>query len=180
MMQGDIWISLAPFGLPQRMTLLLQFHHQRFITPPFTELETPSVSEQTDPNLNPTPLFSGLRVLVADDDNMNRKVTKRVLEKLGCEVSAVSSGFECLSAAAPSVNAFRIIFVDLHMPDIDGFEVAKRIRKLHSRNGPVIIALTASAEENIWERCIKAGMNGLIWKPVVLQGIVDELRRVLQ
>lgn len=180
MMQGDIWVSLTPFGLPQRMTLLLRFQHQRYIAPPFTELETPSVSEQTDPNLNPGPLFNGLRVLVADDDNMNRKVTKRVLEKLGCEVSAVSSGFECLSAVAPSVNAFRIIFLDLHMPDIDGFEVAKRIRKLHSRNGPVIIALTASAEENIWERCIKAGMNGLIWKPVILQGIVDELRRVLQ
>lgn len=175
MMQGDIWISHNTFGLPQKMILLLRFQLQRYIGKPLTEnLET---IEQTNPNS----LFKGLRVLIADDDSMNRKVTKRLLEKLGCEAFAVSSGFECLSAVGPpSLNAFRVIFLDLHMPEMDGFEVAKRIRKLHNRNGPIIVALTASAEENIWERCIKTGINGLIWKPVVLQVVIDELRRVLQ
>lgn len=177
MMQGDIWISLNSYGLPQRMTLLLRFQVQRQLGLAFPEYENSSLLEPNHPNS----LLRGLRILITDDDNVNRTVTKKLLEKLGCEVSAVSSGFECLSAVASTINTFRVVFLDLHMPEMDGFEVAKRIRKFHSRSGgPRIIALTASAEENIWERCVQAGMNGLMRKPIVLPGIVDELQRVLQ
>lgn len=124
--------------------------------------------------------FRGLKVLIADDDHVNRTVTKRLLEKLGCEVSASSSGYECLTALAPSPNTYRVVLLDLNMPEIDGFEVARRVRKLYGRNGPLLIALTASVEENIWERCLQIGINGLIRKPVILQGMVDELRRILK
>ena len=124
--------------------------------------------------------FRGVKVLIADDDNVNRTVTKRLLEKLGCEVSASSSGYECLTALAPSPNTYRVVLLDLNMPEIDGFEVARRVRKLYGRNGPLLIALTASVEENIWERCLQIGINGLIRKPVILQGMVDELRRILK
>ncbi|KAK9735252.1 hypothetical protein RND81_04G193900 [Saponaria officinalis] len=172
MMQGDIWISLNSYGLPQSMNLLLRFQQVRHLP----ELENLPVLEQT----NPSSLFKGLRVLIADDDNVNRTVTKKLLERLGCEVTSASSGYECLSTLAPSVNYYRVVFLDLHMPEMDGFEVAKRIRKLHSRNGPLIIALTASAEDNVWEKCLQIGMNGLIRKPVVLQGVIDELHRVLR
>ncbi|PPD72796.1 hypothetical protein GOBAR_DD30300 [Gossypium barbadense] len=124
--------------------------------------------------------FRGLRVLLADDDDINRTVTKKLLEKLGCEVTAVSSGFECLSAVSHAENSFRIVVLDLHMPEMDGFEVAMRIRKFRSRNWPLIIALTASAEDHVRERCLQIGMNAILQKPVLLQGMADELRRVLQ
>ncbi|KAK5802558.1 hypothetical protein PVK06_030160 [Gossypium arboreum] len=74
--------------------------------------------------------FRGLRVLLADDDDINRTVTKKLLEKLGCEVTAVSSGFECLSAVSHAENSFRIVVLDLHMPEMDGFKVAMRIREM--------------------------------------------------
>lgn len=171
MMQGDIWIYRSSYGLPQNMSLLLRFQELKYLPE-----GNVYISERTSPNN----LFRGLKVLIADDDNVNRTVTKRLLEKLGCEVSSSSSGYECLTAVAPSPNSFRVVLLDLHMPEMDGFEVAKRIRKLYSRSGPLIIAITASAEENVWEKCLQIGMNGLIRKPVVLQGIVEELRRLLR
>ena len=63
--------------------------------------------------------------------------------------------------------------------DLDGFEVATRIRKFRSGNQPMIVALTASAEEDLWERCMQVGINGVIRKPVLLHGIASELRRIL-
>lgn len=171
MMQGDIWIYRSSYGLPQNMSLLLRFQELKYL---------PEGNVYMSEHTSPINLFRGLKVLIADDDNVNRTVTKRLLEKLGCEVSSSSSGYECLTAVAPSPNSFRVVLLDLHMPEMDGFEVAKRIRKLYSRSGPLIIALTASAEENVWEKCLQIGMNGLIRKPVVLQGIVEELRRLLR
>ncbi|BAT87915.1 hypothetical protein VIGAN_05133700 [Vigna angularis var. angularis] len=169
MMQGNIWISTNTMGLTQGMTLLLKFQsgssHGRFILAP----KDLSNSQ-----------FKGLKIVLADDDDVNRTVTKKLLEKLGCQVTAVSSGFECLGAISASGNLFKIILLDLHMPEMDGFEVAKRIRKLQSHNWPLIIAFTASAEEHIKERCLQVGMNGFIRKPILLHEIADELRAVLQ
>ncbi|KAF2307015.1 hypothetical protein GH714_023301 [Hevea brasiliensis] len=173
MMQGNIWISQNSLGFAQSMTLVLRFQVRPFGRAVFASGTT---SEQ--PNSNS--LFRGLRVILADDDDVNRTVTKRLLEKLGCEVTAVSSGFECLSALSSSENSFGVVILDLQMPEIDGFQVAMRIRKFRSRNLPLIIALTASSEDHVWEKCLQMGMNGVIRKPVLLRGIADELRRVLQ
>ncbi|BFG37196.1 hypothetical protein CerSpe_234700 [Prunus speciosa] len=174
MMQGNIWISMNPVDFAESMTLVLRFQIHpsigRSMYLPGNNLEQPNSNSQ----------FRGLRVIVADDDNVNRTVTNKLLEKLGCQVTAVSSGFECLSALSDAENSFQIVVLDLHMPEMDGFEVAMRIRKFHSPNWPLIIALTASAEEHVWERCLQMGMNGLIRKPVLLQGMADELRRLLQ
>ncbi|KAJ7973566.1 Ethylene receptor [Quillaja saponaria] len=174
MMQGNIWISPNTMGFAQSMTLLLRFQLQSSIGRAMFALKDSSENPSSNSQ------FRGLKVVLADDDDVNRMVTKKLLEKLGCQVTAVSSGFECLAALSSSENSSRIIFLDLQMPDMDGFEVATRIRKFRSRNWPLIIALTASAEDNVWERCLQVGMNGVIRKPVLLQGIADELRRVLQ
>ncbi|XP_054795300.1 protein EIN4-like [Prosopis cineraria] len=169
MMQGNIWLSLNALGLAQSMTLALKFQigpsHGRSILAPKDSLDS---------------RFRSLKVVLADDDDINRTVTKKLLEKLGCQVTAVSSGFECLGAVSASGNTFNVILLDLHMPEMDGFDVAMRIRKFHSRNWPLIIALTASAEEDVMDRCLRVGMNGLIRKPILLQEIADELRRALQ
>lgn len=172
MMQGNIWISTNLLGFAQSMTLVL-----RFQTRPSFGRAIFAQGSSLDPNSNSQ--FKGLRVILADDDDVNRTVTKKLLERLGCNVTAVSSGFECLSALSAAENSFQIVLLDLHMPEMDGFEVALRIRKLRSQNWPLIIALTASAEEHVLERCQQMGISGLIRKPVLLQGMADELRRVL-
>ncbi|XP_042499202.1 protein EIN4-like [Macadamia integrifolia] len=172
MMQGNIWVLPNTQGLAQTMTLILKFQRQNPIGRGMFESQGSSEHMFSD--------FRGLQVLLADDDDVNRAVTKKLLEKIGCRVSAVSSGFECLSALGPAGTRFQIVILDLHMPEMDGFDVAMRIRKFRSRSWPLIVALTASADEGLWERCLQVGMNGVIRKPVMLQGFADELRRVLQ
>nr|DAD54476.1 TPA_exp: ethylene insensitive-4 protein [Fragaria x ananassa] len=169
MMQGNIWISMNPINLAESMTLVLRFQ----ILP---SLGRVNPLEQANSNSE----FRGLRVVVADDDNVNRTVTTKQLQKLGCQVSTVSSGFECLSTLSSAESPFQVVVLDLHMPEMDGFEVAMRIRKFHNPSWPLIIALTASVEEDVWEKCLQMGMNGLIRKPVILQGMSNELRRVMQ
>lgn len=173
-MQGNIWISPNSMGVAQKMTLVLRFQ----IRPTFGGAMFASGNLQDQPKSNPN--FRGLRVILADDDDINRTVTKKLLEKLGCEVVAVSSGFECLSLLSMTDNSCKVVVLDLHMPEMDGFEVAMRIRKFRSCNWPLIIALTASAKDNVWERCLQMKMNGVIQKPVLLKGMADELHRVLQ
>uniref|UniRef100_A0A7N0UE24 Ethylene receptor n=1 Tax=Kalanchoe fedtschenkoi TaxID=63787 RepID=A0A7N0UE24_KALFE len=171
LMQGNIWAVPSPQGYDRSMALTLRLHLKQSLRR--------SLSDIADhPHSNS--LFKGLQILVADDDDVNRAVTRKLLEKLGCSVSVVSSGFECLSAVGLAASPFQIILLDLHMTDLDGYELALRIRKFQSHNWPLIIALTAvSDEEDVWERCMQTGINGVIRKPVSAKGISDELRRVL-
>ncbi|GAA0153418.1 histidine kinase receptor of two-component system [Lithospermum erythrorhizon] len=174
MLQGGIWMSPVTEGQKKTITLLMRFQKQSSFSRQMFEIRNPPEQRIS------SSMFRGLQVILADDDDVNRMVTKRLLEKLGCQVTAVSSGFQCLSALGPSVTSFQVVMLDLHMPEMDGFEVAMRIRKFRSRSWPLIIALTASTEEQVSERCREVGMNGLIRKPVLLQGLADELRKVLQ
>ncbi|KAI4317983.1 hypothetical protein L6164_025799 [Bauhinia variegata] len=173
LMQGNIWLIPNAKGCPQSMALVLRFQLRPSIA--ISISEPGESSERSDSNS----LFNGLQVLLADNDDVNRAVTRKLLQKLGCNVSAVSSGFECLSVIGSAASSIEVIILDLHMPELDGFEVATRIRKYRSRNWPVIIALTASADEDLWDRCVQIGINGVIRKPVLLQGISSELRRIL-
>lgn len=173
LMQGDIWVIPNPEGFDQSMALVLRFQTRSSIVTSSSEHGRPS----EHPHSNS--LLSGLKVLLVDSDDVNRAVTRKLLEKLGCVVSAVSSGYGCLSALGPAVINHQIVLLDLHMPDLDGFEVTMRIRKFHSRSWPLIIALTASDDEDMRERCMQIGMNGVIQKPGSLQGIAGEIKRVL-
>ncbi|XP_057957488.1 protein EIN4-like [Malania oleifera] len=170
LMQGNIWVVPNPQGYAQSITLVLRFQLQ-----PFIRIGIPESGNSSD-HPHSDSLFKGLKILLADDDDVNRAVTRKLLEKLGCTVSAVSTGFECLSALGPS---FQVVLLDLHMPEMDGYEVARRIRKFRSRSWPLLIVLTASTDEDICEVCLQIGINGVIRKPVLIQGIADELRRVL-
>uniref|UniRef100_A0A0V0IXF0 Ethylene receptor n=1 Tax=Solanum chacoense TaxID=4108 RepID=A0A0V0IXF0_SOLCH len=174
MMQGNVWMPSNTDGHAQRMTLILRFLKQSSFRKHMFELVNPldqAISSST---------FKGLQVLLADDDDVNRMVTKKLLEKLGCQVIAVSSGFQCLSAMGHSTTSIQVVILDLHMPEMDGFEVTTRVRKFHSRSWPLIIALSSTSEEQVWDRCLQVGINGLIRKPVLLQGMAEELQRVLQ
>ncbi|PKU74954.1 ethylene receptor 2 [Dendrobium catenatum] len=174
MMHGDILVVPNSHGFPKTIELVLHFQLQQ---PPTSSSELQGLLAH---NHTPsTPNFKGLRVLLADDDGLCRSVTRKLLEKLGCEVATVSSGIQCLSSFSASTAPYQLVIVELQMPQIDGFEVAKRIRKLRSRSRPAIVALTSSAEELLWQQCLHSGMNGLIRKPVMLQALGDELYRVL-
>ncbi|KAL2325078.1 hypothetical protein Fmac_024136 [Flemingia macrophylla] len=173
LMQGNIWLVPCTHGYPQSMTLLLRFQLRPSIAIAISE---PGESSELT---NSNSMLRNLQVLLVDSDDVNRAVTQRLLQKLGCVVTAVSSAFECLAVIGPTGSSIEVILLDLHMPDLDGFEVATRIRKYRSANRPIIVALTASAGDDLWDRCMHVGINGVIRKPVLLQGIASELRRIL-
>ena len=111
-----------------------------------------------------TELFKSIRVLLADDNRINQKVALRMLDHIGCRVDAVSNGKEVLH----SINIVRydIILIDLMMPEMDGFEAARRVRKMPDVQQPVIIALTSNPVDDDLERCMEAGIDNCLHKPL--------------
>ncbi|KAK8571888.1 hypothetical protein V6N13_047517 [Hibiscus sabdariffa] len=172
LMHGNIWVIEDPLGSAQSTALVIRFQIRPSIS---TITESRESSDQPRSNS----VFRGLHVLLADDDNVNRAVAGKLLEKLGCIVSVVSSGFECLSVIGSTTSPFQVVILELQMPELDGFEVATRIRKFRSRSWPLIVAMTASMDQEIWEKCLQTGMNGVIQKPALLHDIAVELRKVL-
>ncbi|KZV45734.1 Signal transduction histidine kinase [Dorcoceras hygrometricum] len=171
LMQGDIWTVQNPEGFDRSMALVLRFQIR-----PSLLADRGGSSE----SLHSNSLFRGVKILIADADDVNRAVTRKLLEKLGCNVSSVSSGYECITAVGPTSSSYQIIVLDLQMPDLDGFEVATRIRKYWSQNCLSIVALTASDDDDSRERCMQIGINGVIQKPGSLKVIAREIRHILQ
>jgi PAS domain S-box-containing protein len=119
--------------------------------------------------------FEGLRVLLVEDNSVNQKVGARLLEKLGCRVDVASNGLEALTLAARL--PYDIVFMDCQMPEMDGFETTRRLRSLsHANHRAPIVAFTAAATEDDRRRCLEAGMNGYLTKPVTLEALAQSLR----
>jgi PAS domain S-box-containing protein len=109
--------------------------------------------------------LAGVQVLLAEDNPVNRKVAVRMLEKAGCKVNTVENGFAAVEAA--SKTAYDVILMDVQMPEMDGFEATRTIREIEGSNRhTTIIAMTAHAMAGDRERCLKAGMDDYVAKPV--------------
>jgi CheY-like chemotaxis protein len=107
-----------------------------------------------------------LHVLLAEDNSVNRKLAARILEGAGHAVVCANDGQEAVDAAAR--ERFDIVLMDVQMPRMDGFEATAEIRKLDAalRGHTPILALTANAMKGDRERCLDAGMDGYISKPL--------------
>jgi two-component system, sensor histidine kinase and response regulator len=107
------------------------------------------------------------RVLVAEDNSVNQMVAVRLLERLGCRVDVAGNGAEAVQMATRL--PYNLIFMDCHMPEMDGFGATVKIRHHETETGLVptpIVALTASVLQEDRDRCLSAGMNDIIGKPV--------------
>lgn len=117
-----------------------------------------------------------LRILVVEDNQVNQKVVTAVLRKRGFSIELANDGQEALNKLDASA-AFDLILMDVQMPVLDGLEATRLIRKEQRWNRLPIIAMTAHAMNGDKERCLEAGMNGYISKPVhpsLLLSTVDE------
>jgi two-component system, sensor histidine kinase and response regulator len=107
------------------------------------------------------------RVLVAEDNSVNQMVAVRLLERLGCRVDVAGNGAEAVQMATRL--PYNLVFMDCHMPEMDGFDATVEIRRRENETGLIpmpIVALTASVLQVDRDRCLSAGMNDVIGKPV--------------
>ncbi|HEV2721943.1 MAG TPA: ATP-binding protein [Thermoanaerobaculia bacterium] len=124
----------------------------------------------------PPPARRPLRVLLAEDEEINKIVVLHMLAQLGHEAHAVGNGVEALDALA--CTAYDVVLMDVQMPGLDGIEVTRRIRETGGTR-PHIIALTAHALSGDRERCLAAGMNDYLSKPIRLVELQDALAGVI-
>jgi len=117
-------------------------------------------------------MAESLTVLLVEDDAVNRMVALHMLKRLGITADVAVDGFEAVAAATDRV--YDVIFMDVHMPGIDGLETTARIRRMPGAQ-PRIIALTANALDGDRERMLEAGMDDYVSKPVQLNQLATAL-----
>jgi CheY-like chemotaxis protein len=126
------------------------------------------VHDARDPSMS-------LRVLLAEDNAVNQMLAVRLLEKRGHRVTVAGNGRQALEALAK--ESFDLVFMDVQMPEMDGMEATQAIREKEKNSGlhQPIIALTAHAMKGDREKCLAAGMDGYLTKPIRPQQLDEVL-----
>ncbi|MEW6678026.1 MAG: response regulator [Pseudomonadota bacterium] len=129
----------------------------------------------------PTPQ---LHILLAEDNVVNQKLAVKLLEKQQHQVTVADNGLLAVKAwqeAAASAAPYDLILMDMMMPEMDGLEATRRVRELEQGTGArtPIIAMTANAMQGDRERCLEAGMDGYVSKPVKPESLFGEIQRVI-
>lgn len=149
--------------------------HQRSTNLISSQSSLPDIHETQTPHSLDRP-FTGTRVLLAEDNATNQIVGAMILRNLGCNVDVAASGREAMQM----VEAFfyHIVFMDCEMPEMDGFETTAAIRRRPDRKSRLpIVAVTAQAMQGDKERCLLAGMDDYISKPVRQEDFAAALTR---
>ena len=181
MMGGRLWVESEPG------------HGSRFyfsVALAVDPAPAPDGARAIDPGAESKPLRFGppLRVLVAEDNAVNRELITTVLRKMGHTVEVATNGYQALGAL--DRQAFDVVFMDVQMPDLDGIKATREIRRREQeraradRSAPAphlpIIALTAHALKGDRENCLAAGMDDYLSKPVRRADLLGAIDRVLQ
>jgi PAS domain S-box-containing protein len=150
---------------------LAKTHSRRTLSPPCPPVKTPAPAVKLRPACAPT-----VRVLVAEDNAVNQKVAVRMLEKLGLRVDVAANGREAVQMVG--LLPYHLIFMDCHMPEMDGYTATRAIRRAEPPGRHItIIAMTAEAVEGARQTCLMAGMDDYISKPVRLDDLAQAVHR---
>ncbi|MDR2558082.1 MAG: response regulator, partial [Oscillospiraceae bacterium] len=123
-------------------------------------------------------IFKGHRILLAEDVDINREIVLALLEPTGLEIDCAANGVEAVSMFSKAYDKYEMIFMDIQMPELDGYEATRKIRALDNPAAKTIpiIAMTANVFKEDVENCIKAGMNDHIGKPLDFDIVLGKLR----
>lgn len=173
LMGGEIGVDSSPEGTTFRFTL------------PFKEVaDLAGLDEKGNVTLEGIEeevayALRGAKVLLAEDEYINRVLIEAILKQLGVEVTSVTNGREAVAEACS--GAYQLVLMDVQMDDVDGLEATRRIRKHERKQGGhlSIIALTALAMSGDREKCLQVGMDDYLPKPVQRNALISVLARFL-
>lgn len=119
-----------------------------------------------------------MNVLFIEDDRMNRRVVRDMLDVAGARMDEAGDGPTGL--AMLEAADYTVVLLDLRMPDMDGFEVLARIRAREDAKAQVpVIVVTADTAPDLRERCLEAGADEVLFKPVAMDALFDSIGRIL-
>jgi CheY-like chemotaxis protein len=143
--------------------------HRAFLKALGHGLPRPAAAD-ADSTAQPLPALSApLRILLAEDNSVNQKVTLLLLSGLGHTADVAANGLEVLAALRR--QPYDLVLMDVQMPEMDGLEATRRIRQEWPDKSPRIIALTASALREDQDACVAAGMDDYLSKPLALKDL---------
>ncbi len=165
-MGGRIWIESKEgegakfsFIIPVQINLVKKNHS--------------SASNPIIENVDTLSSTKGLKILVAEDNGMNQLLAKKMFAKIGYPIEIANNGIEAFDKAR--MHHYDIIFMDIHMPEMDGLEAANAILQSDMSLKPIIVAMTANVVKEAEAECLAAGMKDIITKPFT----IDQLRQML-
>jgi CheY-like chemotaxis protein len=170
--------SRKPIRVPitEFLPLPMRKSHLRTLLDPHRETHPlPAVTEALPVLQAP---LQGVNILLAEDNLVNQRVAVAVLKKLGLKPDLAVNGEEALAAA--QAKSYDLILMDCQMPEMDGFQATRAIRALEPDGIRVpILAMTANAMQGDRERCLEAGMDDYLAKPVAILDLKSALQRWL-
>jgi CheY-like chemotaxis protein len=144
---------------------------------PVPQAGVPAWPEPRAPRPLAAGALDGVTVLLVEDDAFHQLVARELLEDAGAQVVGVDDGADALARLAQ--QRVDCVLMDLHMPDMDGYEATRRIRLAPNLAGLKVIALTANADSEEQARCAAAGMDGFVAKPAAPDALVATVARIL-
>ena len=125
-----------------------------------------------------TGIFEDKRILLVDDIKINREIVQAMFEPTKLQIDCAENGAQAVRMFTGSPDKYDMIFMDLHMPEMDGYEASRRIRSLNIPRAKTvpIIAMTADIFGEDTKKYLKAGMNNHVGKPVDFQEVIGKLR----
>lgn len=137
------------------------------------EIRSEKTIESEEEEKNKDIYFRDIKVLLVDDNEINREMEKELLEHYGLIVTSVSSGYEAIEIAEK--EKFNVVFMDIRMKGMDGYETARMLRKGYNRF-TYIISLTADVVEDVVHKVMDSGMNDVLTKPINMEQLIGLLK----
>jgi len=126
-------------------------------------------------------IFAGKRILLVEDVEINREIVLTLLEPTKLKIDCAENGAEAVRIFSEAPNKYNMIFMDIQMPVMDGYDATRAIREMDTQEAKTvpIVAMTANVFKEDIERCLEAGMNDHVGKPIDFEEVISRLRKYL-